>query len=192
MEEVEKEFNTTYDPNEPVEAYFMRIQDARSHAALLGQPYTETQVMNKALKQFETHYEKDAYKAEKKWNEKLDSERSWTTFKAYWKDEIHQWETMAGGASKGAKKIANQAIDLSSIMESINELRAETRSVREANSAIHGELEFQRALQADQRSRHRDDDISTITNQLDSIERQRQCSSPNLGLSSFRRLTKSR
>jgi hypothetical protein len=93
MEQVEKDFNAPYNPREPVETYFMKLQEARAHADLLGQPYTEQQTMNRALTQFEQHHEKDAYKAEKRWNER-DGATDWAAFKVFWKDEIHQWDTI--------------------------------------------------------------------------------------------------
>ena len=67
MEEIEVEFNGPYDMKQPVEAYFMKLQEARRHGELLGQPFTEEQTVNRALKQFELQYGYDATKAEKKW-----------------------------------------------------------------------------------------------------------------------------
>jgi hypothetical protein len=161
MVTVEEKFDTAYDPRNAVEAYFMKLQEARSDAALLGQPYTDQQVMNKALRQFETHYEKDSYKAEKKWNEKADNEKTWERFKTYWKEEIHQWETITGRATKQANQA--EEIDLHSIVESINALQAETKS----NNMLVQQMQFQQALQAEEQSRGTSrDDMSTITDQF--------------------------
>ena len=92
MEQVEKDFNSEFDSKGPVEAYFLKLQEARSNAELLGQPFTEAQTMNKALAQFEKYLGKSAYKAEKRWNESKST--GWTAFKVFWKDELHQWDTV--------------------------------------------------------------------------------------------------
>ena len=165
LEEVDKEFNAPYDPKGTVEAYFMKLQDAETHAALLGQPYTSQQIINKALKQFEIHYEKDAYKAEKKWNEKDSKDQTWENFKTYWKDEIHQWETAYGGK----KAEANNAIDINSLVESISALQAENRSLQDEQA----QLKFQQALQAEQMRDTSDDSVSTITAYIEDLERRR-------------------
>ena len=63
LEEVEKAtINSGYNPKEPIEVYFVRLQEAHTQAVLLGQPYySEDVIMNKVLKQqFEIHYEKDS------------------------------------------------------------------------------------------------------------------------------------
>ena len=168
MKQVTEEFNAPYDPKKSVEAYFMGLQDARTHAELLGRPFTDSQTMDMALQQFETHYEKDAYKAEKKWNERKAQERTWEDFKTYWKTEIHQYETMAG-----SKKQAHQVVDLNSLVESVNALKAETLSLQEDNATLTQRLEFQQALQAE-RSTDRgndNDSISTLTNYIENLER---------------------
>ena len=170
MEQVEKEFNKAFDPTKPVEVYFMQLQEARTDADLLGQPYSDQQAMNKALKQFEKHFEKDAYKAEKRWNEKTGI-KDWTAFKTYWKDEIHQWETV----SKSSRR-ANQAViehvdtQVSEMRAEVAALQAENRSYQEGRShAFNTErIQFAQALQAEQSRRQgSDDSVSTMTDYVD-------------------------
>ena len=172
MEQVEKEFNAPYDPKKPVETYFMKLQEARSNAALLGQPYTDEQAMNKALKQFEKQYEKEARKTEKRWNKKPADDRTWATFKSYWKDEIHQWETLMGAGRQANQAVMEQVDTLSQRMTNMqinmDALHSENQSYKDENSALLAEqTQIHRALQAEQRRRHGGDDISTITEHVD-------------------------
>ena len=89
-----------------IEPTTKRLQDARTNAALLGEPYSDLQIMNRALREFDRQFPDDAYKSEKKWNEKDETERTWSAFKEYWKNEIHQWAAKI----KGPSKRANQAV----------------------------------------------------------------------------------
>ena len=173
MEQVEKEFNESYDPRKTVEHYFMQLQDARTHAKLLGQPYTDRQSMNKALQQFEKHYEKESIKAEKKWNERKETAKTWTEFKTFWKAEIHQFESL--GTS--TRRQANQAVDLNDIVRTMSALEAETKSLREDNSALQAEVSFQRAFRAERNDHGDNDSVSTITNFIEGLVRERDNSS---------------
>ena len=125
METVEEQINGPFDAKEPVEAYFMRLQEAQTHAEMLGIDYTDRQIMNKALKQFELHYKKDAYKAEKRWNKKETTDQTWEHFKVYWKEEVHQWSMFA--ARGGKKKHANQAVNVQSLVDNVTALQAEAQ-----------------------------------------------------------------
>jgi hypothetical protein len=149
MEEVEDKINGRYDTKQAVEAYFMQLQDARTHAKLLGVSYTDQQIMNKALKQFELRYEKDAYKAEKKWNERDAKAKTWSHFKKYWKEEVHQWNVYA---ARSKKKQAHHAVDVESIMENVSALRAEAVSLKEYNANLTEQLNFHNAMQAERSS----------------------------------------
>ena len=168
MEKIEERINGPYDTNEPVEAYFMRLQEAKSQAEMLGTAYSDKQLMNKALKQFELHYEKDAYKAEKKWNERKASEQGWSEFKVYWKEEVHQWSMFAARGTK-KKQHANEAVDVQGLVNDVTALQSEARELQENNSALVAQLRFHHALQVD---RAKDDDISTITTQISGLQRQ--------------------
>ena len=162
LKQVREDFATPHDPKEPVEKYFMRLQEARTHARLLGQPYSAQQIMNQALDQFEAQYS-DAYKAEKKWNQKEEKDQTWEKFKTYWKEEIHQWDTHS------RKKDAHQAVALERIMANVTALQAETQSLQDENKILSQQFSFQQGLMADH---GRDDDsISTITTLLEGIEK---------------------
>ena len=165
METVEGKLNGSYDPKVSVEAYFLQLQEARAQALMLGVAYTDRQVMNKALKQFEVNYEKDSYKAEKKWNERDDADKTWTDFKTYWKEQIYQWNMYEARGS--AKKAAHQATEIASLAETVSALQAEARALQEGNTELVRQLTFQQAMQAEHGARGPDDDtISTITNQI--------------------------
>ena len=165
MEKVEDEVNSPYDLKQPVEGYFLRLQEAQGQAKMLGVEYSAKQIMNKALKQFETHYGKEAYKAEKKWNERTEDKQSWTHFKLYWKEEIHQWNAFA---ARGKKTQAHNAIDMDSLVDNVSALQAEARSLQENNTRLVEQLQFHQALQTQhiQTQQFSQDDISTITDQL--------------------------
>ena len=138
MEAVETEFNATYDPKKPVEQYFMKIQDAKANAALLGQPFTEQQTMNRALKQFEAYLGKDAYKAEKRWN--AHAGNTWIEFKTFWKDEIHQWESVNKNTRQAHQAVTEQVDSLTGMVNDLQidltALQAENRSVQDQNTAL--------------------------------------------------------
>ena len=165
MERVEQEFNAAYDPKKPVEHYFMRMQEARANAELLGQPYTDEQAMNKALLQFEKHLEKDAYKAEKKWNEKAPTVKTWAAFKTYWKKEVHQWEVAAKKTHQANQAIAEITTRMDSMQLAMSALETENRTIHERNDALVArQIQFRDALNAEQSRRQPEgDDMSTLT-----------------------------
>jgi hypothetical protein len=161
MEEIEAAFNGTYDAKKPFEVYFMQVQEACRHGELMGQPFTDEQTINRALKQFELQYGYDATKAEKKWYNKPEEEQTWTKFKEYWKHEIHQWE-----AAGKTKKQAHNAVDIEGLAKSVSALQAETRSLQEDNTSLAEELRFERAYNAQHTSRRTDargDNATTIS-----------------------------
>ena len=167
MEEVDAAFNKPYDPKNPVEAYFMQLQDARAHAEMLEEPYTDERVMNKALREFEKHYK--TYKAENKWYEKPKAERNWNGFKEYWKNQIHQWDTMAGSTTRQA----HIATEVQGLKASIEGLKAETRTLHEDNSVLTQQLQFHQAMQAQAQSHSGGgtDDISVLTTMIEDLTR---------------------
>jgi hypothetical protein len=182
MEQVEAVFASPYNRKTTVEAYFMRLQDARLNADLLGQPFTEQQTMNKALSQFEKLLGKDAYKAEKKWNEKEPIDRTWTQFKIFWKKEIHQWETVTKSLREANNAVTEQVDSLNARIDNMQfdmtALQAENRSHQEQNSALIAlqRSQFQHALAAKQqeRSNYGNNETSTITNYAAAYERGRR------------------
>jgi len=173
LKAVQEEFDAAYDPRLPVETYFMKLQEACEDAELLGQPYTEQQRMNKALEQFQIQYGKDASKAEDKWEDKPDAERSWTNFKVYWKDALNKIESYTK-KSKAANQAVQSQVDqltesLNTIRLDMSALQAENRSYQEANSALARQIQFQQAMQTEQRIHS--DDMSALTDLVTRIER---------------------
>ena len=175
LERVERDLNSPYDPKQPVETYFMKLQEVRTNAELLGQPYSEKIVMNKALKQFEKHFKKDAYKAERKWNAKTTAEKDWRGFKEYWKQEIHQWETAGTKSSRHANQAVMEHVDslthkMTDMESNLSALQAENQSYKEENSALMArQIQFHSALQTEQQRRNggsSSDDVSTITDYM--------------------------
>lgn len=174
MEQVERNFNVSFDQKQPVETYFMKLQDAQYDAELLGQPYTETQMMNKALAQFEKSLgSKEAYKAEKRWNTKED--RTWTTFKAFWKDEMHQWDTVRK-AGKEAHEVSTDEFNtlakrFDAMQMDMTALQVENRSVYEANNAL---MARHSAMQTEQQHSNSGDEgsiVSALTDYMSGMER---------------------
>lgn len=168
MEQVEKDFKSPYDPKQPVEAYFKKLQQARIDATVLGEPYTDIQVMRRALNEFDRQYSKDARKAEKKWLERPKEKRTWTAFKTFWKNEIHQLETHSKSRSYANQamvdKVEALSTELASVKMGMSELQDENRSYQEQSSALAA---IQHALQTEQQSRGLSyDDLSTITEQI--------------------------
>ena len=165
MEKVQAEFQTPYDKKRPVEEYFKNLQDARDNAALLGQPYSDLQIMNRALREFDRQFPDDAYKSEKTWNEKDETERTWSAFKDYWKNEIHQWASKI----KAPSKRANQAIVDTKLQDRYDELSTKMSTLEHQNNALVAnalvarQSQHQQAFLADQRPSLSNDEISILT-----------------------------
>ena len=66
--------------------------------------------MSQAIKEFERQFPDDTYKAEKKWNERDETEQTWPLFKEYWKEVIHDWETR-GKWTREAKQAYIEQVD---------------------------------------------------------------------------------
>ena len=170
MNQAEADFNCKYDVRKPVEVYFMRLQEARDKAELLEQPFTEKQTINKALNQFEKQHGNDANKAEKKWNEKSASDRTWTNFKKHWKEYIHTWKSTTTGAARSYHVEALQA-EMEGVRMDLSALQAENHSYQQENHELRTQqFEIQQALQAERDSRSNrsssktsSDDISALT-----------------------------
>ena len=170
MEQVKKEFNTPYDPRKPVEVYFMKLQEACQNAKLLGTPFSKRQTMGKALKQFKKQYKKDTYKAKKKWNEK--THKIWAAFKTYWKNEIHQWETVCKSTWHANQVVTNRMDELTNqvadLQINLEAMHFKNQSIKESNNAlITKQIHFSHALQAEQQfPSGSSDDFSTITDYI--------------------------
>ena len=157
LRKVEERFNTPYDAKRIVEEYFLQLQEARDDAELLEQPYTEAQMMNKAIGQFELHH-KDTYKAEKVWNAKPAEDRTWSNFKTFWKGEIHQWNSRTKTKEAHEATLDEITAELTSVKTTVSALQAENHSYHTENYSLRmRQAEIEHAFQAQQ------DDISAIT-----------------------------
>jgi hypothetical protein len=71
--------NTAYDPNQPIEALFQQIQDARAFTVAGGQPYGEAMIVNVAYTLvFNTGLCPDACHA---WQSRAIASKTWTQSK---------------------------------------------------------------------------------------------------------------
>jgi hypothetical protein len=71
--------NTSYDPNQPIEMLFQKIQDARAFAVAGGQPYGTTMIVNVAYTLvFNMGLFPDACRA---WQSRAIAEKTWAQFK---------------------------------------------------------------------------------------------------------------
>ena len=167
IERVEKDFNKPYDPNKPIEIYFKALQDTQAAFVLLGQPCADQQLINKALGEFDKQHEKEAHKAEKRWNQKTDT--SWSAFKTFYKSELHEW----GGRAPRARANHVQELEhtVATISDTVSVLQAEVRSAQLERDSLSHQLDYHRAMQAERRSTsHSGDDMSSITDHLLGME----------------------
>ncbi len=148
MENVRKAFNAPYDHKQPVESYFMKLQEVRDSARILGEPYSDQQLANKAIAQFERALGKDTVrKMETRWYETPDTQQTWADFKVFWKEEIHLYQRLDGTGNK-ATKAAHQAMVMEDLQSQIVHLKEENRSL------VAGQISIGKTLQQDQYSSH--------------------------------------
>uniref|UniRef100_A0A7S4AB17 Uncharacterized protein n=1 Tax=Pseudo-nitzschia australis TaxID=44445 RepID=A0A7S4AB17_9STRA len=139
MKQIQAMYCIPFDPKGNAETYFATLQRAKTYAELLGQPYTDIQLMNHAMDQFKAQIGHKAQKAELKWLAKPKHERTWTAFKQYWRDAMHCIKILGSN-----KRHANQAAltsenDMASIMETL-------QSITQHNNILSAEVEnFQEA-----------------------------------------------
>ena len=75
----------------------MKSQECQDDSCLLQRPFTNEQVMDKALEQFEAHFSDEAKKAKAGWNKAInegDCEENWQDFKQFWKEEINNFSCL--------------------------------------------------------------------------------------------------
>lgn len=187
MDDVEEAFNKGFDPKrERIEAYFMRLQDAREQAELLEEPFTDRQAMRKVIKQMVRHYgEKETGKAEKKWSDKPANEKNWEAFKTFWKNEVHRWDAIKG-KSKESKLAMSEMSALNATVQEMQmkmvALQAEARSTQERNEVLSQQIQFHQALQASRSGTN--DDVSTITDYMQGFEQRMNDRIANISSSS--------
>jgi len=113
---------SSYDSTKPVKTYFATLQQAKDNAVLLDITYTDTQLMNYAMKQFEEQLTcEQAGKIERKWLDLPAETRSWVAFKMFWIKAILQRKyltTDSHDANHAA--IERNSNDLASAMETVS------------------------------------------------------------------------
>ena len=171
MRTIDKMCAAPHDTKLPVEDYFMKLQECKDNAQLLKRPYTDQQVMDKALEQFEEQYGRDASKAEKRWNRDYPGATgTWTEFKRFWKEEIHAWSNMPTSRKNALQMEVQQGrMDhLSATMEAMSvdmaNLAAENHSYREQATRAAYQMEGRRVPQDDELSA-----LSGIISELRSV-----------------------
>ncbi len=178
MESIRKSFNTAYDNKKPVETFFARLQEVRDSAKILGEPFSDQQLVNKAISQFERVIGRDTVrKMETRWYETPEAEQDWQTFKVFWKEEIHLWEGVDGKAARSANQATMEDISqkMASMEATISALQSDNRSYQQQNNALVAEqIEIGRALQQQKNnssSSSDDDDMSALTGFLSTFEK---------------------
>ena len=158
MTEVEREHDSAYSPHMTVENYFMTLQEARERAALLEQPFTDKQTMNKATTKFIKAHGRDAERAERRWDKKAASDRTWTSFKRFWKEEIHSWTLSTGSRGNEESKVDTLATEVMTMRDTVSALQAENQAYQRENLSLRSQqIEVGQALQTEQYNRARDD-----------------------------------
>ena len=171
MTTVQKTFDEPYNPKRPVEVYYMKLQECKDDSRLLRRPYTNAQIMDKALEQFEAQFGNDAKKAEARWNraiDKGDHEENWQDFKQFWKEEINEFSRFTRREAHGAIQIDDLTTRMNAMSAQMASLEAENRSYREANSAA----QFRAAFAAQQAHDDEISALSALTGQLSDLRSQ--------------------
>ena len=107
-------------------------------------------------------------KAEKVWNKKSSMEQTWGKFKAYWKEEIRQWDVLYKGAKQANQVVLTQVDALteqmSKLQSDMSVLQANNQSYKEANNTLLAcQVQFHQALQVEQMQQ---DNTSTLTDYM--------------------------
>ena len=164
MAQVQKTFDAPLNPRRPVEEYYMRLQECQDDSRLLRRPFTDEQVMDKALEQFGDKHGSEARKAEARWNRAIDKgdyDETWKDFKQFWKEEIHDFNTIASAEAHHTTRIDDLTTRMNSMSVHVAQLEAENQTYREANSAQQVREAFQASMGT--RRRPQDDEISALT-----------------------------
>ena len=164
---VQKEFEAAFNHKKPVENYFLQLQECQDDSRLLRRPFTDEQVMDKAMEQFVARYGNDARKAETRWNRAIDKgtyKEEWKDFKQFWKEEIHDFATISGAETHNATQIDELTARMETMSVHMAHMEAENRNYRNQSAEAHSAQQFRDALKADFiRREPRDDEMSALT-----------------------------
>jgi hypothetical protein len=142
--------NTPYDPNQPIEALFQKIQDARAFAVAGGQPYGEAMIVNVAYTLvFNTGLYPNACRA---WQSRAIASKTWAQFKIDFATAHREFCLTNQTAQQSGFHIANMMIEqgrdesMNETAEAIAQLVTATASDRDTVATLtttNGKLETQ-------------------------------------------------
>jgi hypothetical protein len=164
--------NTPYDPNEPIETLFQKIQDARAFAVAGGLPYGAAMIVNVAYTLvFNTGLFPDAYRA---WQLRAIAAKTWAQFKIDFATANHEFCLTNQTAHQYGFHSANMMIEqgrddsMQETAETIAQLATATASDRgtvatmtTTNAKLANQLEAAHALIAQLKS-----EIVTLKNKI--------------------------
>ena len=132
LEEAEKSMNEPFNPNEPFGLFISNIEDAVDIAEAANCPFTQQQIINKAL----TNIVKAQTLPDiaiREWRSKSTADKTWANFKTHFSKEVRDYQKDQGLTAKSTYNVANAAnqallqaqADFRSLTETlINEFRA--------------------------------------------------------------------
>jgi hypothetical protein len=101
--------NTPYDPNQPIEMLFQKIQDARAFAAAGGQPYGAAMIVNVEYALiFNTGLFPDACRS---WQSRAISRKTWAQFKLNFTTDHREFRLTNQAAQQSGFHSANMMIE---------------------------------------------------------------------------------
>jgi hypothetical protein len=104
-----KRLNTLYDPNQPIEMLFQKIQDARAFVVAGGQPYGASMIVNVAYTLvFNTGLFPDACRA---WKSRAIAVKTWVQFKLDFATAHHEFHLTNQTAQQSGFHSANMKIE---------------------------------------------------------------------------------
>jgi hypothetical protein len=149
--------NTLYDPNQPIEALFQQIQDARAFAVAGGEPYGAAMIVNVAYTLvFNTGLFPDACRA---WQSRATAAKTWAQFKIDFATDHREFHLTNQTAQQSGFHSANMMIEqgrddsMHETVEAIAQLATTTVSDRgmvatltTTNAKLANQLEAAHAL----------------------------------------------
>jgi hypothetical protein len=126
--------NALYDPNQPIETLFQKIQDARAFAVAGGQPYGAAMIVNEAYTLvFNTGLFPDACRA---WQSRAIAEKTWAQFKLDFATAHREFRLTNQTAQQSGFHSANMMIEqglkktMQDTVDAISQLATATASDR--------------------------------------------------------------
>jgi hypothetical protein len=113
--------NTPYDPNQPIDSLFQKIQDARAFVVAGGQPYGATMIVNVAYTfVFNTVLFHDACRA---WQSRAVAAKTWVQFKSHFATAHREFRLTNQTAQQSGFHSANMMIEKAKIIQCKKQLK---------------------------------------------------------------------